>query len=77
MKGQDFDIEKMPAQVAYIVYWDHEHKVILNQTMYQETVWPLSLIDAIETFAPEMAKGANVTFVGPTGLMSKTSVFEF
>lgn len=77
MKGQDFDIEKFPAQVAYIVYWDYEHRVISNQTMYQETVWPLSLIDAIEIFAPEMAEGANVTFVGPTGLLTNTIVFEF
>lgn len=76
MKGSDWDINKSPVAVAYILYWDTEHRLISEQTMYQETLYPISLIDAIRVFAPEMAAGANVTFEYPDGTLTKTTVFE-
>lgn len=77
MKGADWDIDRSLVSVAYILYWDAEHRIISEQTMYQETLYPLSLIDAIQVFAPEMAAGANVTFAYPDGTLTKLTVFEF
>lgn len=73
----DVDLRTFPAKAAHIVYWGNNCNVIANQTMYQETVYPLSLMKAIKVFAPQQAKGCNVTFESVTGYMTNTLVINF
>lgn len=77
MKGSDLNIDRYPAKVAYIVYWNEKHQVLSTPTMYAETVYPLSLIDAIRVFAPNCAAGANVDFQLVDGQYSNTLVIKF
>ena len=72
----DIDLENVPDK-AYVVYWDCEHRVINNCVIYAETVYPLSLVEAIAAFRPEFAKGANVNFSFVCGGLSITNVIEF
>ncbi len=76
LKGSDFDIDFSPA-VAYILYWDNNYNVISQCTMHQETLYPIPLIQAIQTFKPEFAKGANVNFSTVTGELTDVIVFKF
>lgn len=62
--GADFDIDSQRNGVnkAYIVYWDSEHRVIQESVMWSETVFPITILEAIRVFAPEFAAGCNITF---------------
>lgn len=72
----DIDLENVPDK-AYVVYWDCEYRVIKDCTIYAETVWPLTLPEAIIGFRPEFARGANVNFQFVDGTFSITNVMEF
>ena len=76
MNGVDFDIEFAPS-VAYVVYWDNNHNVIQDTTMYAETLYPIPLTRAIGIFKPEFAAGANVNFQSVDGRFTDTIVFKF
>lgn len=77
-RGADLDIDEHQApSVAYVVYFDREYKVIQEVTIHSETVYPLSLIDAIRTFRPDMSIGCNVTFSYPTKIETIMSVIYF
>lgn len=73
--GTDWDIDS-PIK-AYVVYWDCEHRVICKRVIYTETVWPLTLVEAIVAFRPEFARGANINFQFIDGTFSVTNVMEF
>lgn len=73
----DHDLYSDPAYAAYIIYWDYKHRVILEQTMHAETLYPLNIIEAIKVFAPNGAAGANVDFQLVDGNFTNTLVIEF
>ena len=73
--GTDWDIDS--PDKAFVVYWDCEHRVIKKCTVHAETVWPLTLVEAIIVFRPEFAKGANMNFQFIDGTTSVTNVMEF
>lgn len=74
--GADWDIDGVPVK-AYVVYWNNELNIISECTVYAETVYPLTLPQAILSFRPESSKGANVTFEFVNGRHSIVNVFEF
>lgn len=76
MKGADWDIDGTPVK-AYVSYWNSSLDVIFNITVYAETVYPLTLPQAILGFRPELAKGANVTFEFIDGSHSIVNIFKF
>lgn len=76
MKGADWDIDGAPVK-AYVTYWDNELNVIQECTIYAETVFPLTLPQAILGFRSEFAKGANVVFEFVGGKQSITNIFKF
>lgn len=45
--------------------------------MYSETVFPITILEAIRVFAPENAAGCNVTFELVGGSFTKLNVIEF
>lgn len=73
--GSDWDIDS-PNKV-FVVYWDCEYRVIKQSVIHAETVWPLTLVEAIIAFRPEFARGANVNFQFVDGTSSITNVIEF
>ena len=81
--GSDFDIDAQRNGVtkivnkAYIVYWNSEHRVIQESVMWSETVFPITILEAIRVFAPENAAGCNVTFELVGGSFTKLNVIEF
>ena len=76
MKGADWDIDGTPVK-AYVSYWDDKANLISECTIYAETVYPLTLPQAILGFRSELAKGATVTFEFVGGRQSITNVFKF
>ena len=73
--GTDWDINS-PIK-AYVVYWNCEHRVICERIVHAETVWPLTLVEAIIAFRPEFARGVNINFQFIDGTFSATNVMEF
>ena len=73
--GTDWDIDS--PDKAYIVYWDCEYRAICERVVHAETVWPLTLVEAIIAFRPEFARGANINFQFIDGTFSATNVMEF
>lgn len=65
------------AVKAYVIYWDITLNIISECTIYAETVYPLTLPQAITGFRPEFAKGANVNFEFIGGKISNTEIFKF
>jgi hypothetical protein len=76
MKGADWDIDGTPVK-AYVSYWNSSLDVISNITVDAETVYPLTLPQAILGFRPELAEGANVIFESVDGSHSTVNVFKF
>jgi hypothetical protein len=72
-------MENTPEKVvkAYVLYWDITLTVISECTIYAETVYPLTLPQAIIGFRPEFAIGANVNFEFVGGEVSVTNIFNF
>lgn len=81
--GSDFDIDSQRNGVtkivnkAYIVYWDRDYNVIQESIMHSETVFPITILEAIRVLAPENAAGCNVTFELVGGNFTKLNVIEF
>lgn len=79
-KGSDWDIDypTTPTGVKkmYVVYFDNNHNVLQEPTIWAETVYPLTLIQALFAFKPEMAIGANVTFEYVDGTLTDLHIFE-
>lgn len=79
--GVDLDIdirkEKNHWSKAHCVYSDSKYNIIEECTVYAETVYPLTLIQAIKVFKPINSKYCNVNFESVTGIMSETSVIKF
>lgn len=81
--GADFDIDTQRNGVtkvvnkAYIVYWDRDYNVIQESIMYSETVFPITILEAIRVFAPEFAAGCNVTFQLADGSLTRLNVIGF
>lgn len=81
--GSDFDIDTQRNGVtkivnkAYIVYWNSEHRVIQESVIWSETVFPITILEAIRVFAPEFAAGCNVTFQLADGSLTRLNVIEF
>ena len=73
---KDWDIPE-GLDKAYVTYWSFNHEVISEVTMYAETLYPINLVQAIFTFKPEMAKGANVQFEYVDGTLTDLTVFKF
>jgi hypothetical protein len=77
-RGKDWDIDLKGTPVrAYVVYWNCEHRIIKECVIHAETVWPLTLPEAISGFRPEFAKGANVNFQFVDGTFSITNIMKF
>lgn len=81
--GSDFDIDTQRNGItkvvnkAYIVYWDEDYNIIQESVMHSETVFPITILEAILVFAPEFAAGCNVTFQLADGSLTKLNVIEF
>lgn len=74
--GADWDIDGAPVK-AHVMYWDSKANMISECTIHAETVYPLTLPQAILAFRSEKAKGATVTFEFVGGRQSITNVFKF
>lgn len=79
-KGSDWDIDypTVPTGVKrmHVVYFDNNHNVLQEPTIWAEAVYPLTLIQALFAFKPEMAIGANVTFEYADGTFTVTTLAE-
>jgi hypothetical protein len=76
MKRVNVYIDGAPVK-AYVSYWNASLDVISNITVDAETVYPLTLPQAILGFRPELAEGANVIFESVDGSHSTVNVFKF
>jgi hypothetical protein len=78
--GSDWDIDHPTAPSGakrmHVVYFDNEQNVLQTPTIWAETIYPLTLIQALFVFKPIMAIGANVNFEYADGTHSVTTVFD-
>lgn len=78
--GADWDVDccshNIPVK-AYVVYSDSERNVLQECTIHAETVYPLSLMNAISGFRPEFATAAVINFEYIDGTTSVTNYLKF
>lgn len=78
--GADWDIDDRNHNVpvkAYVVYSDSERNVLQECTIHAETVYPLSLMNAITGFRPEFTTAAVINFEYVDGTISVTNYLKF
>lgn len=78
--GVDWDIDNCSRNIpvkAYVVYSDSKRDVLQQCVIHAETVYPLSLMNAISGFRPEFTKVAVVNFEYADGTLGVTNYLEF
>lgn len=60
----------------HVTYFDNNHNVLQEPTIWVKTVYPLTLIQALFAFKPEMAIEAEIIFEYADGTLTDLQIFE-
>ena len=78
--GADWDIDRRSRNIpvkAYVVYSDSKRNVLQECIIHAETVYPLSLMNAISGFRPEFTTAAVINFEYADGTVGVTNYLKF